>query len=97
MLQLTSPLVSVVPLQYCAVPPEPMVNVTTLVGSGVPAVGVSVVRVPDRVVEDPLTAVVAPVYVSAVVSGLTVNVLVELFDPMGVEVVVSPGKEAVSV
>ena len=31
------------------------------------------------------------------VSGLTVNVLVELFDPMGVEVVVSPGNEAVSV
>ena len=57
----------------------------------------SVVRVPERVVGCPLTAVVAPVYVSAVVSGLTVNVLVELFDPMGVDVVVSPGKEAVSV
>ena len=50
MMQLTSPLASVVPLQDCAVQPEPMVKVTTLVGSGVPDVGVSVVRVPDSVV-----------------------------------------------
>ena len=49
-MQLTLPLVSVVPLQDCAVVPEPMVKVTTLVGSGVPVVGVSVVRVPERVV-----------------------------------------------
>ena len=95
--QLTFPFSSVVPLQDCAVVPEPMVKVTTLVGSGVPEVGVSVVSVPESVVGDPLTAVVAPVYVSALVSGLTVKVLVELFEPIGVDVVVSPGKDAVSV
>ena len=61
MVQLTFPLASVVPLQDCAVVPEPMVKVTTLVGSGVPVVGVSVVSVPDRVVGWPLTAVVGPV------------------------------------
>ena len=61
MVQLTFPLASVVPLQDCAVQPEPMVKVTTLVGSGVPVVGVSVVRVPESVVGWPLTAVVAPV------------------------------------
>ena len=60
-MQLTFPLASVVPLQDCAVVPEPMVKVTTLVGRGVPVVGVSVVRVPDRVVGDPFTAVAAPV------------------------------------
>ena len=38
-----------------------MVNVTTLVGSGVPDVGVSVVSVPDKVIGWPLTAVVGPV------------------------------------
>ena len=61
MVQLTFPLASVVPLQDCAVVPDPMVKVTTLVGSGVPGVGVSVVSVPDRVVGWPLTAVVGPV------------------------------------
>ena len=61
MVQLTLPLASVVPLQDCAVVPEPRVKVTTLVGSGVPVVGVSVVSVPDRVVGWPLTAVVGPV------------------------------------
>ena len=50
-----------VPLHDCAVEPEPMVKVTTLVGSGVPEVGVLVVRVPDSVVGWPLTAVVGPV------------------------------------
>ena len=50
MVQLTFPLASVVPLQDCAVVPDPMVKVTTLVGSGVPVVGVSVVSVPDSVV-----------------------------------------------
>ena len=59
--QLTFPLGSVVPLQDCAVEPDPMVKVTTLVGSGVPEVGLSVVSVPDRVVGWPLTAVVEPV------------------------------------
>ena len=61
MVQLTFPLTSVVALQDCAVGPDPMVKVTTLVGSGVPEVGVSVVRVPDSVIGWPLTAVVGPV------------------------------------
>ena len=60
-MQLTFPLASVVPLQVCSVVPDPMVNVTTLVGSGVPVVGVSVVSVPERVVGWPFTAVVSPV------------------------------------
>ena len=59
--QLTSPLASVVPLQLWAVEPDPMVTLTTLVGNGVPLVGVSVVRVPVRVRGWPLTAVVGPV------------------------------------
>ena len=37
-------------LHDCAVEPEPIVNVTTLVGSGVPGVGVSVVSVPVSVI-----------------------------------------------
>ena len=61
MVQLTFPLASVVPLHDCAVEPEPTVKVTTLVGSGVPGVGVSVVSVPVSVVGWPLTAVVGPV------------------------------------
>ena len=60
-LQLTFPLASVVPLQDCAVEPEPIVSVTTLVGSGVPGMGLSVVSVPDRVIGWPLTAEVEPV------------------------------------
>ena len=61
LLVVTFPLASVVPLQLWAVEPDPMVRVTTLVGSGVPVVGVSVVRVPVRVRGWPLTAVVGPV------------------------------------
>ena len=61
MVQVTFPLASVVPLQLWAVDPDPMVSVTTLVGSGVPVVGVSVVSVPVRVRGWPLTAVVGPV------------------------------------
>ena len=61
MTQLTVPSTSVVPLQDCAVEPEPTVKVTTLVGKGVPVVGVSVVSVPDNVVGCPFTAVVEPV------------------------------------
>ncbi len=38
-----------------------MVSVTTLVGSGVPVVGVSVVRVPVSVIGWPFTADVGPV------------------------------------
>lgn len=97
MVQLTSPLTSVVPLHDCAVVPDPMVKVITLVGSGVAGVGLSVVRVPDRVVGCPLTADVDPVYVRPLMSGLTVKVAVELSEPMGVVVVVSPGNEAVRV
>src|ERR1700742_1744650 len=97
MVQLPLPLESVVPLQDCAVEPEPKVNVTTLVGSGVPSVGVSVVRVPDKVTGDPLTAVVGPVYTSVLLSAFTVNVLVDVLDPIGVDVVASPANEAVSV
>jgi hypothetical protein len=74
-----------------------MVKVITLVGSGVAGVGLSVVRVPDRVVGCPLTADVDPVYVRPLMSGLTVKVAVELSEPMGVVVVVSPGNEAVRV
>src|SRR6185437_2236110 len=70
----TSPLASVVPLQDWAVVPDPIVKVTTLVGNGVPDVGVSVVRVPESVVGEPLTADVGPVYVTALESGVTVNV-----------------------
>ena len=59
--QLTSPLVSVTALQDCAVEPEPIVKVTTLVGNGVPVVGVSVVSVPVRVIGCPFTPDVGPV------------------------------------
>jgi hypothetical protein len=59
--QLTFPLASVVPLHDCALEPDPMVSVTTLVGSGVPEVGLSVVSVPDRPTGWPLTAEVDPV------------------------------------
>ena len=51
MVQLASPLASVVSLQDWAVDPEPTVNVTTLVGKGVPALGVSVVSVPLSVMD----------------------------------------------
>ena len=49
-----------------------------------------------KVVGWPFTAAVGAV-VRVLVSGLTVNVLDELSEPIGVVVVVSPGKEAVSV
>ena len=61
MVQLTFPFSSVVPLQDWADEPDPMVSVTTLVGSGVPVVGVSVVRVPVSVIGWPFTADVGPV------------------------------------
>ena len=61
MVQLTFPLTSVTALQLWAVEPDPMVKVTTLVGSGVPEVGVLVVSVPDSVIGWPFTAVVGPV------------------------------------
>ena len=97
MVQFTVPLASVVPLQDWAVVPDPMVKVTTLVGRGDPDVGVSVVRVPESVVGEPLTADVGPVYVTSLESGVTVNVLVEESEPMGADVVVSPENDAVSV
>ena len=61
MVQLTFPFTSVVALQDWAVVPEPMVKVTTLVGSAVPEIGVLVVRLPVSVMGWPLTAVVGPV------------------------------------
>jgi hypothetical protein len=88
---------SVISLQVWAVGPEPRVKVTTLVGSGVPGVGVSDVRSPLSVVGWPLTALVGPVETKELVSGLTVKVLDELSDPIGVEAVSSPEKEAVRV
>ncbi len=61
MVQLTFPFSSVVPLQDWALVPDPMVSVTTLVGSDVPVVGVSVVRLDESVIGWPLTADVGPV------------------------------------
>src|ERR1700691_5014638 len=97
MVQLRSPLASVVPLQDCAVEPDPMVKVTTLVGSGVPEVGLLVVSGPDRGTGWPLAAGVQPAEVRLLVSGLTWTLVVELSEPMGVDVVVSPGNDALSV
>src|ERR1700722_551244 len=97
MVHWASPLVSVVPLQVCEVVPDPMVNVTTLVGRGVSGVGGPVVSVPVRVVGSPLTAVAGPVYVTELVSGLTVKVEELLTDPIGVDCVESPGNEALRV
>ena len=53
--------------------------------------GVSV-SVPVSVMGCPFTPLGGPEKISEVVSGFTVNVLEVLTDPMGVEVVVSPGK-----
>jgi tetrahydromethanopterin S-methyltransferase subunit D len=98
MAQLTVPVTSVVPLQDCAVVPDPMVKVTTLAGSGVSVIGVFVVNVPDNVAGCPFTSEVGPVYVTVLESGVTVNVLVEESEPIGADdVVASPEKDAVSV
>ena len=102
MVQLASPLASVVPLQDC----EPIVKVTTLVGSGVSLVGVFVVSVPVNVTGCPFTAVVGPVYVTPLVSGVTVKLLELLDEPFGGDVCEfdelelfdeSPAKDAVRV
>ena len=93
MVQLAFPLASVVPLQDC----EPMVKVTTSLGSGVPDVGVLEVSVPDSVIGEPLTAVVGPVYVRELVSGFTVKALDVLSEPIGVVCGLSPENDAVNV
>jgi hypothetical protein len=74
-----------------------MVKVTTFVGRGVPAVGLSVLSVALSVVGEPFTAVVGPVKVTVLESGFTVKVLEVVSDPSGVELDVSPEKEAVKV
>ncbi len=55
------PVELVVPVQLCADAPEPRVKVTDRLLIGAPKAGSSVVRTPESVAEDPLTAVVAPV------------------------------------
>ncbi len=59
--QLTFPLSSDVALQDCSLVPEPIEMVTTLVGNGVPALGVSVVRLAVKVTGWPFTPAVGPV------------------------------------
>ena len=57
MAQLAEPVALVVPLQLWAEPPEPRVRVTGLSASGLP----KALSVPERVADEPLVAVVAPV------------------------------------
>ena len=76
----------VVALQLCAVRPEPSVKVRGWPLSGVPLLE----SVPDSVTDDPLVAVVAPVYVTVVGAGVTTKLLWPLLGRSCGEVLVFP-------
>ena len=82
----------VVAVQLCAVRPVPSVSVSGWPLSGVPLL----VSVADSVTEEPLVAVVAPVYVTDVGAGVTTKLLCPLLGSSWGDVVVLPANDPVT-
>jgi hypothetical protein len=82
----------VVAVQLCAVLPVPSVKVRVWPLSGVPLL----VSVDESVTDEPLVAVVAPVYVTVVEAGVTTKLLCPLLGSNCGDVLVLPANDPVT-
>lgn len=93
MVQLAEPEEFVVPLQVCAVDPEPRVKMMVC-----PAIGVPLdVKTPDNVADCPFTSDVVPVYLMEVAAAVTTTVADPLLEANLVEPHIPPEVVAVKV